>query len=467
MPRVAPPRTTYCQHCKRRRVKCDQQWPTCSACRRAQLVCPGPTSMIKFVHNETQTVNDETGGNIMQSSASSIPRGGGNGDGRVIVARPSSLVKTYQNGSVARSFRLVNSRPSMTPSDRVASLLVAMMNLDSESVNIAAVLLGRLRERPPRLSESACLRDAVAHKCANIKDMYLGLQTPSLSTLKLYGKALRSLQQALNGPEALSVETFAAGALIHDQQRKDHIEGMLLLMKARSPPKLDDQVEVDIAAHCYVGVRTYKFLYGKIEFLESQPWKAAMDEVIQRTSGFDFDDPMGILMTRYQEIWPGWVQDARLISRDPDTFKRKAKGLTAEFLVSLSELQELEAHDWESIAAEGKIREISDPDFFVGRSYEVDDLEPALILLDSLPVQLIIIRMAYDFAILNAKRYTTSRLFKLTFEAAEKRDQEHLMDIVEYLDCVPLEPGQDRTEVLTDLITREAKIFSGRLVLES
>uniref|UniRef100_A0A8H7K1A0 Uncharacterized protein n=1 Tax=Bionectria ochroleuca TaxID=29856 RepID=A0A8H7K1A0_BIOOC len=223
-----------------------------------------------------------------------------------------------------------------------------------------------------------------------------------------------------------------------------------------------------------------------------------MDEVIQRSSGFDSDDPMGILITRYQEIWPGWAQDARLISSDPDTFKGKAKGLTAEFLVSLSEFPELEAHDWESIAAEGKIREISDPDFFVGRSYEVDDLEPALILLDYLLVQLIIIRMAYDFAILyewplaeltmsrnrelstrawmlipylkTQKReeiYHFSSLFKLTFESAEKWDQEHLMDIVEYLGCVPLEPGQDRTEILTDLITREAKIFSGRLVLES
>lgn len=217
--------------------------------------------MIKFVHNEDHTANEETGGNILQRSASSIPRGGGNGDGRVIVARPSSLVKTYQNGSVAHSFHLTNSRPSTTPSDRVAALLVAMMNLDSESVNIAAVLLGRLRGIPPRLLGSACLRDAVAHKCADIKDMYLGLQPPSLSTLKLYGKALRSLQQALNGPEALSVETFAAGALIHDQQRKDYIEEILLLMKARGPPKLDDQVEIDIAAHCYVGVVSH-ILHG-------------------------------------------------------------------------------------------------------------------------------------------------------------------------------------------------------------
>ncbi|CAG9987100.1 unnamed protein product [Clonostachys byssicola] len=163
MPRIpAPPRTTYCQHCKRQRVKCDQQWPTCSACRRAHLVCPGPTSMIKSVHNGSHTVNDETDGYILQTSASSAPRGGGNGDGRIIAVRPSSLVKTYQNGSVARSFRLVNARPSMTPSDRVAYLLVAMMNLDSESVNIAGILLGRLRGVPSRLSGSACLRDAVA-----------------------------------------------------------------------------------------------------------------------------------------------------------------------------------------------------------------------------------------------------------------------------------------------------------------
>ncbi|CAH0044518.1 unnamed protein product [Clonostachys solani] len=466
------PRTTYCQICKRRRVKCDQQWPICSACRRAQLVCPGPTSMTKFVHNGNHIVNGETDGNILQASASPIPRGGGNGDGRAMVARPSSLVKTYQNGSVARSFRLVNSTPSMTPSERFASLLITMMNLDSESVNMAAVLLGRLRGIPPRLLGSACLRDAVAHKCASIKDMCPSMQTPSFSTLKLYGKALRSLEQALNGPEALSVETFAAGGLVHD----NHIGGMLLLMRARGPPKLDDQVEVDIAVHCYIGVKTYKYLYGKINFMESQPWKAAMDEIIKRTSGFDSDDSMAILMNRYQELWPGWVQDARLISSDPDSFKWKARRLTTEPLVSLSEFQELEAHDWESIAVEG--------------SYEVD--------VSTLLVQLLIARMLYDFAILydwplaeltmsrnrelsprawmlipylkNQKReemYYFSLLFKLTCEAAEKREQEHLMDIVQYLDCVSLEPGQDRIKVLTDLITREAKILTGRLILES
>ncbi|CAG9939537.1 unnamed protein product [Clonostachys rosea f. rosea IK726] len=50
------PKSKGCKSCKRRKIKCDEQWPTCTPCRRSCSRCPGPSSVFKFVHNGQHSV---------------------------------------------------------------------------------------------------------------------------------------------------------------------------------------------------------------------------------------------------------------------------------------------------------------------------------------------------------------------------------------------------------------------------
>lgn len=173
-----------------------------------------------------------------------------------MLVRPGRKTKAGQNGPAFASFRLVDLSSSMalsamppaTPSDRVAAQLITLIDSSTESLSMATLVLGRFRNIPVRLPESTCLRDAAAYRCSRWIDQYQGLRDASVDTMKLYGKVLRSLQDALNGPKALSAETFAATTILRLESQNEHIHGVIMMMSKMGPPNLEDSLEVDMTA---------------------------------------------------------------------------------------------------------------------------------------------------------------------------------------------------------------------------
>ncbi|CAH0002129.1 unnamed protein product [Clonostachys byssicola] len=251
---VGIPRKPYCQPCKRRRVK-----PQCSACKRAGLECPGPDNLTKFVLINCHKVTPDDG-----QYSTSLPGGGTSSttvaissDRRLVLANRTTASSTREtrNGSSFRSFRLLNPTTQsslMSTSDNISFRLVSLMgaNID-ETVKLRLKIF---REIPRRLTLSICLQDAVAYWCSSWVDYQKGLRQMSPTTWQNHGRLLRSLQKAIQGPEALSVETLAAATLLyrtgellsyeqHEPSQEPQERGIATLTRERGLPNPDDPLD--------------------------------------------------------------------------------------------------------------------------------------------------------------------------------------------------------------------------------
>jgi hypothetical protein len=166
---------------------------------------------------------------------------------RTMVNRRSQSARG--NGGYYSSFRLM-ARPTTTVADRLASRLVSHIKSAPDRGMILRVEY--LRELPKRLSDSPCVRDSVALYCAAWASFRRGERSGEFLNMDAYGKALRSLQRALFGPRAVSIETLAAMTLLErtehmfDRGRPScnvsHARGIMHLLRLLGPPKPEDEV---------------------------------------------------------------------------------------------------------------------------------------------------------------------------------------------------------------------------------
>jgi hypothetical protein len=158
--------------------------------------------------------------------------------------------QSLDGGASYSCFRLSSGPRSVptTVADRVAIRLSALLDkgiYDNGVFNMRYMTL-----IPQRLSQSAALRDCVALLCSAWANSRRKMPVDELVALGIYGKALRSLQRALSGPQALECEILAAVTIMerffvifnrgNRESRMLHIQGIRTLMQQRGPPTAAD-----------------------------------------------------------------------------------------------------------------------------------------------------------------------------------------------------------------------------------
>lgn len=214
--------------------------------------------MLKFVHNHNQY-----GANVAEAPTFDAAHGisamhPANQEHLERIIVPVST-KGAGAGSSFAKFRLYNDGPRSNPTtlaDRTAARLVGQITLDNADRDMLS-FVGYMPYLPARLGNNAALRDCVALQCSAWTKFKRGASCKDVIDPGVYGKALRSLQRAIEGPEKLECETLAAATIIdrievlfdsgRPYHRSRHAAGMQTIMKARGPPKLDDDLDVQLA----------------------------------------------------------------------------------------------------------------------------------------------------------------------------------------------------------------------------
>lgn len=148
-------------------------------------------------------------------------------------------------------------RPNLTTvADRVAATLVR--HLENGPDNAFLLTAGHIKFVPTRVGASSALRDCVALLCSTWTNFRRALSVEQLINPDVHGKALRSLQIALNDEcRQLSTETLAAVTILErveilfdarrPRHRALHGQGLYGLMLQRGPPRLGDELDTCLA----------------------------------------------------------------------------------------------------------------------------------------------------------------------------------------------------------------------------
>ncbi|KAK1248968.1 hypothetical protein MKX08_007188 [Trichoderma sp. CBMAI-0020] len=341
MPRI--PTSKRCQRCKRRKVKCDQKWPTCTPCFRVDAVCSGPSTEIKFVHSG---VHATSRADVEVPAKSAKPQLQCSTPFHAIVAINSRDVPGGASYGVLRLSQ--EPRPSLTTvADRLAANLVRHLERDSDGAFL--LTLGHIKFVPAR---------------ANFRR---ALPVEQIINSQTYGKALRSLQIALNdGHQQLSAETLAAVTIIErveiafDARRPRHGavhgQGMHGLMLKRGPPRLSDELDTCLAFDNMGSILAHSLVGGGHSLLSTPQWNNTLEEALR--NGLD-------------------LPSERLDANSTVSMDKSAAALQARVLNTVPELKAL----GESIVAKmrrlGNMTEMPDDESPLGMSYHFTNMGSA------------------------------------------------------------------------------------------
>ncbi|VUC31157.1 unnamed protein product [Clonostachys rosea] len=277
------------------------------------------------------------------------------------------------------------------------------------------------------------------------------MEQMSHTTWQNYGRLLRSLQKAIQGPEAFNVETLAAATILyqtgelfsyeqHKPSKKHKARGIVTLTRERGLPNPDDPLDAMLAFENRILIESLSLSSPKeSEFYYTGPWKETMERVVEKIVGEPGDSyEMGALVAKYN-----------------------------------TQVQE----DF------GKITEIDDDEFFLGKRYGVENEFIIPILNDAFVFQMIISRWivvlqrAYDeppdTGLESRYRQICVRYWMFiptfreedpmklnimpiilaqTMEAATSEEIGHIIDVVQYIDGFRHEWGHTREQVAKSLI---------------
>lgn len=228
-------------------LQCDQNWPTCSSCKRGGYRCPGPSTLLKFVAHQGDDAGRATHKEITHDSATS----------ECPVATGHSIATKKQNQQGLSQFRSPKPRGlPTTAADRVGLRLVK--DLEGDPTLNAKRYYDYL---PSRLVESVCLRDCVMLFSSTVSDYRLQKPASASLTMACYGKALRSLRRAVQGPQASDLETLVSVALLGrsedffrpawKQFPTVHSQAVVHLSKRLGPPDGTDRYHFGVFLDTY------------------------------------------------------------------------------------------------------------------------------------------------------------------------------------------------------------------------
>ncbi|KPM34066.1 hypothetical protein AK830_g12511 [Neonectria ditissima] len=232
---VGVPRSSGCQLCRRRKVRCDEVRPSCGNCIKYGAECPGYDRGLKFVagkHQIRQRGRGKRSDNGQRGSSSSSSSRSSHDD-----SQPFAAALTYRPGPtvVTSAPRL---RPTLTPPvDRPLQPLrghVLYNMIENFCPSAPPDILGLFQWVTfDHLGKRALLDGAICSLALHLAGKETSSPELVAQSRTVYGKSLTELQAALRHPSIWrSSETLFAAILLCFFE---HAKGIGILMEQRGP----------------------------------------------------------------------------------------------------------------------------------------------------------------------------------------------------------------------------------------
>ncbi|KAL6890490.1 hypothetical protein GGI43DRAFT_416024 [Trichoderma evansii] len=406
MPRI--PTSKRCQRCKRRKVKCDQKWPTCTPCFQADAVCSGPPTEAKFVHNGIYATTSGADSEVPAKSTS-LP---------LLSSAPSHAIVAINSrnvpGGASYSILRLSQEPRPNPTtvaDRLAASLVRHLENGPDSALL--LTMGHLNFVPARIGASPALRDCVALLCSTWANYRRALPVERIIDSKVYGKALRSLQIALDDEnQQLRTETLAAVTMMErveimfdakrPRHRALHGQGMYGLMLKRGPPKLSDELDTCLAFDNVEPMLSLSLVEGGHILYSTPKWKDTMEDALRNGLDIPSERLDVYAMDLHSRYWPVLVHEHKLVYSNPDTvsMRESAAALQRRVLNIVPELKALGGSIVSKMRRLGNIVEMPDNESPLGIKYHFKNMGSAECWITYKVLSIVLNRILHDLAII-------------------------------------------------------------------
>ncbi|KAI0376963.1 hypothetical protein F5Y04DRAFT_194412 [Hypomontagnella monticulosa] len=259
---------TRCGTCRRKKIKCDQQWPACGQCRKSKQPCPGPPDRLKFVPENTTRRPDTTLASLSASNSK----------------YPANLSWKPQ---IPRSMR-------GTHATKVGSELVALLTSQVKTFGFSS-FAHLLANVPAMLESSEALTGAVACLSDARKRQLASPRPERKLDLKLYGSALRDLRKALQDTGKLNrMETLLATLVMCRVEAtiattadlphlivtwSVHLLGVGYLLERLGPEALKDKLVFSVLLEMVCELSSHYYASDESFFLASPEWQRALTEI--------------------------------------------------------------------------------------------------------------------------------------------------------------------------------------------
>ncbi|KAL7917970.1 hypothetical protein ACQKWADRAFT_331275 [Trichoderma austrokoningii] len=268
-------RSQRCQRCRWRKIKCDENWPTCSPCARARHPCSGPPILIDHDSDAASIASiDSVGAPSASGSSSQVLSHHGLPEG-------SSFIRMRLAVGSPRA-------PPTTIADRVACRLIGF--LDKGSAFDATLAADYLRLIPRRLGLQRALDDETQN---------FACETLAAATIMERLTLLFDNRQ--------SAEPIA------------HVRGIQSLMVHRGPPNPEDELDVALAFANLPTLMTFWLSEGGENFHLSPPWRDRLTPLAEIGAA---ETPRALTET-YNMVarigkWPSVLFEVRDLIKTPD-----------------------------------------------------------------------------------------------------------------------------------------------------
>ncbi|CAI6093214.1 unnamed protein product [Clonostachys chloroleuca] len=478
------PRSRGCRTCK-----CDQYWPQCGACHRRGVTCPGPSTLLKFVPDGLHSDHKHALGKAIDQD----------GDGK----EPRQLQPQLPSRTPSPQF------PLTTIADGIAARLV--LHLNSAPDRGMIVQTKYLKHLPKRLSEFPCLCDVIYLFCSVWADFRRRVPLVEFVTMPAYGRAIKSLRQALGSRNAFTVERLAAITIL--QRTEDlfnpgrrtmlHEKGITILLAAMGPPKPDDGFYTSLVCENYGILVPYWILTGWRNIMNDPPWRDAISNAI-----YDYPEleqmkaPLKSALFQLTGIcakMPDLIRYRRSLwnPSESTTVSPGLEDITEEFRRTDHEAGTITSGFLNKMFELGEATEERDPTSITGTSYHISNLHAAQGLIAFFGFRVGILRMRYDWSCAHGLpdktdllrdlralcvqvwnfipyfcRYeafvavtSSQRGIILTYELATTEQKERLLDIYIDLDSYRKRLPEDRALVEMEIVSL-ARLLTGRMPLQ-
>ncbi|KAH7130741.1 hypothetical protein B0J11DRAFT_523991 [Dendryphion nanum] len=350
---VGAPSSNRCGVCKHRRVKCDEAWPTCGPCRKGNRQCPGPPERtIRYAQDypfgkkqqHTQDANTASNQLVLRTrkpGASSRSK-----EGRNLHMIPIHVEK--KDGGMFQKIRLLDTsivwkqdgisslaRPlPLSPADSLASRLHTFLQWEEHGGDVKVPIRGVwLRQLPQRFGTSPALDHAISCLIASHEAVARGDNPSTWLDFKQYGKALKSLQHAIDRPnEQLSTNTVAAVAVMwriegvltaidgKNHEQAIHARALLQMFRAKGTRAPTDKLEFFLMLECHIAAVQDSLNHDIPEpcFFDSDEWRAAFQEQNLERHGRTETSALYWGLVREWVRYPGLLHDIMLLYINKD-----------------------------------------------------------------------------------------------------------------------------------------------------
>ncbi|CAH0044723.1 unnamed protein product [Clonostachys solani] len=394
------PKSAGCQHCKTRKIKCDEKWPTCGNCLRSLRKCPGPSASIIFVPHRRSR--------IPASQRSEVRPPGGDKTHRPLKLMNWTKLATYGEGDAVEGVFLPETPRAnlMATSDRVASQLAHFLSWGYDTV--LCLQMSYLLYLPQRLSQSECLLNATSLFCYAWDGYRRRCPSQCLFATSLYGKAIRSLQREISQGEVCTVDTLAAMQMLERiaicfgtkeilDNISPHYSAIKWVLANKAPANPDDKFDILLTREGLNIIESVS-ASGDGSFTQS-PWQGYAGEThydyltSKEIKGFSESN---ITFSSFLCKLVEWTHTIKIIQARPHENKKAKARLLERIEECDRNIEKIISDAMQAALSSGNMQAILDPECITGIKYEFRSVAFATGLAGLLSFRANLLQIVYD-----------------------------------------------------------------------